>query len=300
MSPVNIEVRLDTSRLVQQLTSIEGLVATGRAMATQDGQCTRDPIYLVQKKERLYGFDTNYSAGSGDVVWLDDDGEEVGAEEHKALESAYDESLGEEPDRRTRTGYADRWEFVTCCFTDAAARAFIEANKHRHTGEMRVFVDTLYRNDEMMAVREHLLALAAAQPTANTPEPAPNAGGGLEVWPLVLAELDSYGQMPAWLRDDMRERHEMGVAKYGTALKVWNGRDAAVDAYQEALDLCVYLRQCVERVAVAEPDKLTRPGLGLAWSLDRALRLAHGLGELVREKAVPVEPPKWTPKGGGL
>ena len=127
---------------------------------------------------------------------------------------------------------------------------------------------------------------------AATPEPAPTTGEGPEVWPLVFGNLDSFGAgvLPEWLRDDMRERHAMGVAKYGTPLRVWNGRDAAVDAYQEALDLCVYLRQCLERVATDDPDKLSRPGLGLAWSLDRALRLAHGLGELVREKAVPVEP----------
>lgn len=122
--------------------------------------------------------------------------------------------------------------------------------------------------------------------------PATNESSGPEVWPLVFADLDGYGKLPAWLRDDMRARHEMGVAKYGTALHVWNGRDAAVDAYQEALDLCVYLRQCFERVARPDPDHLSRPSLGLSWSLDRALRLAHGLGELVRAKAVPVQPPK--------
>lgn len=38
----------------------------------------------------------------------------------------------------------------------------------------------------------------------------------------------------------------MGLKKYGTVLQPNNGRDALVDAYQEALDLVVYLRQRIE------------------------------------------------------
>lgn len=44
---------------------------------------------------------------------------------------------------------------------------------------------------------------------------------------------------------DMRQRDEMGRAKYGTPLQPFNGRNAAVDAYQEVLDLAVYLRQLI-------------------------------------------------------
>jgi hypothetical protein len=51
------------------------------------------------------------------------------------------------------------------------------------------------------------------------------------VWDLVLA--------------DMRQRDADGRAKYGTPLQPHNGRDALVDAYQEALDLAVYLRQAI-------------------------------------------------------
>jgi len=45
--------------------------------------------------------------------------------------------------------------------------------------------------------------------------------------------------------EDMRQRDEMGREKYGTRLQPNNGRDPLVDAYQEALDLCVYLRQAI-------------------------------------------------------
>jgi len=63
---------------------------------------------------------------------------------------------------------------------------------------------------------------------AATPQPAPTQGK-LTVIDYVLA--------------DMAERAAMGVIKHGMPLQTHNGRDALWDAYQEAMDLCMYLRQ---------------------------------------------------------
>lgn len=63
-------------------------------------------------------------------------------------------------------------------------------------------------------------------------EPPPVANDSTPIWELVIA--------------DMRERDATGRARYGTPLQAHNGRDALVDAYQEALDLVVYLRQAIE------------------------------------------------------
>lgn len=52
-----------------------------------------------------------------------------------------------------------------------------------------------------------------------------------EVWNLVV--------------QDMNTRNEFGRAKYGVGLKAFNGRDTLQDAYEEALDLCVYLRTAI-------------------------------------------------------
>jgi hypothetical protein len=60
------------------------------------------------------------------------------------------------------------------------------------------------------------------------------------VWDLVI--------------DDMRDRDLQGLAKYTTRLQPHNGRDALVDAYQEALDLCVYLRQAIYERAELRPS----------------------------------------------
>ena len=43
--------------------------------------------------------------------------------------------------------------------------------------------------------------------------------------------------------DDLAERQRIGIRKYGTKLQTHNGRDALMDAYEEALDLCQYLKQ---------------------------------------------------------
>ena len=44
---------------------------------------------------------------------------------------------------------------------------------------------------------------------------------------------------------DLIERAEIGKKKYNTYLETNNGRDALLDAYQEALDLVMYLRQLI-------------------------------------------------------
>ncbi len=54
------------------------------------------------------------------------------------------------------------------------------------------------------------------------------------IWNLVIA--------------DMEARDNVGRERYGRPLTANNGRDALLDAYEEALDLAVYLKQAmVER-----------------------------------------------------
>jgi hypothetical protein len=45
------------------------------------------------------------------------------------------------------------------------------------------------------------------------------------------------------LRDDLKLRAEMGKAKYGTYLRVDNGRNASLDLYQELCDAIMYSKQ---------------------------------------------------------
>lgn len=62
----------------------------------------------------------------------------------------------------------------------------------------------------------------------NNKEPLP-CKGKIDVLPEVIR--------------DLKERELFGIKKYGTPLQVNNGRNALIDAYQEALDLVMYLKQ---------------------------------------------------------
>lgn len=44
---------------------------------------------------------------------------------------------------------------------------------------------------------------------------------------------------------DLEQRSVDGEKKYGTKLKTFNGRNPLIDAYQEALDLAMYLKQAI-------------------------------------------------------
>lgn len=72
----------------------------------------------------------------------------------------------------------------------------------------------------------------------NIPQPDPIENSSPAVWDLVMA--------------DMKERDQIGLTKYGTRLQPFNGRDSLIDAYQEALDLVVYLRQAIYEREVEE------------------------------------------------
>jgi hypothetical protein len=66
---------------------------------------------------------------------------------------------------------------------------------------------------------------------AASEQPKPR-GSGIPIVDLVKADLEA--------------RAQVGELKYGERLKANNGRDGLMDAYQEAVDLVVYLRQVIE------------------------------------------------------
>lgn len=52
---------------------------------------------------------------------------------------------------------------------------------------------------------------------------------------------------PVWFLviEDMKERDDFGMKRYGEPLPIGQGRDHLKDAYEEALDLVVYLRAAI-------------------------------------------------------
>lgn len=59
---------------------------------------------------------------------------------------------------------------------------------------------------------------------------------------------------------DIVERREVGIQRYGTALQPHNGRDALRDAYEEAIDLAMYLKQLIVERDSPPPQQRTVTG----------------------------------------
>jgi len=74
--------------------------------------------------------------------------------------------------------------------------------------------------------------LSDAVPPVAQHQPPPVRTGGGAIQNMVIADIEA--------------RKQVGLERYGTLLQAHNGRDALMDAYQEALDLAVYLRQALE------------------------------------------------------
>lgn len=133
---------------------------------TQDNRATSHPLFAVQQKRRIYGIDPDRC---DDIVWLDEsnDYREATADEFAAMEVANDNG-DNESDGWYRTGYIDKWEFVTGGFTEQGCKDVIACNGH-NLNEPRIYAYSGYRNAEFIAVREWLMSLsiaAASQPPA--------------------------------------------------------------------------------------------------------------------------------------
>jgi hypothetical protein len=96
-------------------------------LKTQNNRATQDPLFCVFEKERIYGLDPSYTEGDG---WEMVDGKKV--------------------------YYVERKRFVNAHFTDAAARKFIEENRHRLVKPF-IYVTSMYRCPEMIAIRKALM-----------------------------------------------------------------------------------------------------------------------------------------------
>ena len=62
------------------------------------------------------------------------------------------------------------------------------------------------------------------------PDPTENENSGLVILKVM---------------EDLESQAIKGLQHYGTVLKTHNGRDALQDAYEEALDLAMYLAQAI-------------------------------------------------------
>jgi hypothetical protein len=90
------------------------------------------------------------------------------------------------------------------------------------------------------AVHE-VVASACLPPRATNPpqSPPPASGAGREQPPPVP---NQHPPVVPQVIADLEQRMALGIRRYGVPLQPGNGRDMLLDAYQEALDLAVYLK----------------------------------------------------------
>lgn len=149
---------------------------------TQNEHCTAEPCYIVFGHKRIL-IDPEF-ADEEDITYIENqtgDYLEMSAEEYERLEEEYSTSdeykipthdpvLDEKfnPDHWERRAWTWIEEFNQVFFTEAAAKEYIELNSHRIPGSRDgkkpvIYVESFYRNPEMIAVRKMLLDKARVE-----------------------------------------------------------------------------------------------------------------------------------------
>lgn len=96
------------------------------------------------------------------------------------------------------------------------------------------------------------------------PQPFPNRNPSIH--DLVTADLVRRGCY--YVASDMQRRKDLGLERYKCYLQADNGRNMAQDAYEEALDLTVYARGCVEE-GKEEWREIYQEALGLTIKISK-------------------------------
>ena len=136
----------------------EQLAALSTELRTQDNAITADPLLVVLQEARIYGVSQDYQTNGYTWVGVDDSSVTADDDETKVLDKLLDE------DRELSIGgvtYERVWyrivpRFVTACFTRKGAEDYIARNGHNLT-KPYIYVESLFRNAEMLALRNHLM-----------------------------------------------------------------------------------------------------------------------------------------------
>ncbi len=156
------------------------IIDIAKELKTQDNACTAHPIFNVEIGVKKNGMADNLDF---EYEWIDNNWERI-----------HDKSLISILDDMYESGYESKWvsfrndvyhddggedilisfenyrrsyftiekEIVASFFTRKAAEEFIKNNSHRFSRALsfNIYVDSLYRNPEMIAVREFLKSLS--------------------------------------------------------------------------------------------------------------------------------------------
>lgn len=141
---------------------LKPLADMGAKMAAQDNRHTAEPIFVVQRRVRDWGYEQGWA---DDFCWVDaEECDDISDPDRIAAIEQIVATEGEPPDGVRRVGYRDRWEFVQPFFTEAAARRYLEDNRHNLEGPEppRIYVESAWRNCEWKAIRRIAMSYVSA------------------------------------------------------------------------------------------------------------------------------------------
>jgi hypothetical protein len=126
-------------------------------------------------------------------------------------------------------------------------------------------------------------------------QPAPVANDNPPSWPMVIEDLRCLRYAPPTSElviADAAARDDLGLRRYGVRLQPGNGRNSLVDAYDEAMDLAVYLKTALLETEASEPDTDEEVALksllcgAMTSQYGTALRMCLGLRDLIHRRAI--------------
>lgn len=127
-------------------------------LRTQDNAYTAEPMFVVFQEERIYGVSQDYQTNGYTWVGADDSSVTADDDEAKVLDKLLheDRELSIGGVTFDRVWYRIVPRFVTLCFTRKGAEDYIARNGHNLT-KPYIYVESMYRNEEMLALRCHLM-----------------------------------------------------------------------------------------------------------------------------------------------
>jgi len=142
----------------------EWMAEISQNLKTQDNRITADPLFVVfQKREIVTHEDFDYDR----ISWGSSDGEapeEIQEQLNELYGDVESDFFREDQITHTSEDGTETWqraalkeidEFVTACFTEAGAEAYLKSNGH-NLRQPFIYVTSLFRNEEMKNLREWL------------------------------------------------------------------------------------------------------------------------------------------------
>lgn len=139
-----------------QVGTNAGLASIGERLRTQDNRMTSDPLFVVFQKQRHFNVDDEGDGHEWRSKSEWDEASEAQAAALDGLVENFEEAILDGVEWM-KAHYIEVDVFVTACFTQGGAEDYLAANGH-NLRNPHIYASSLYRNQEMIAVREALMA----------------------------------------------------------------------------------------------------------------------------------------------